>query len=190
MKTRQMQPGQWSELQTDQVYSGRYLNVWRNRVSDPLGALKTWEVVERSDSVIMIYLQGEKLKLVRVFRYPTNEPSWEFPCGGIDSGETPEEAAARELAEEAAVLNVSLTRIGAFYPVPALMKQRCFVFVASHRNSASFQEETSGAPAVAEYESASFTAVEIQGMITNGEITDGFTLCATAIFLAQQNHLM
>ena len=34
------------------------------------------------------------------FRYPLNDFCYEFPAGLIDEGETPEEAAIRELKEE------------------------------------------------------------------------------------------
>lgn len=38
--------------------------------------------------------------------YGVNESSWQFPQGGIEPGESPEQAARRELAEETSVVSV------------------------------------------------------------------------------------
>lgn len=52
-----------------------------------------------SGVAILPVLAG-KLGLLRVFRYPLGLWSWEAPRGMIDAGESPRQAAVRELAEE------------------------------------------------------------------------------------------
>jgi ADP-ribose pyrophosphatase len=57
----------------------------------------------RADGVVIypIYRQDpEKLVLLRQFRYPVNDFIYEVPAGLVDVGETPEQAAVRELKEE------------------------------------------------------------------------------------------
>ena len=44
--------------------------------------------------------EGEKIVLIRQFRYPLNAYVYEFPAGLVEKGETAEEAGKRELYEE------------------------------------------------------------------------------------------
>lgn len=46
-----------------------------------------------------IVVHGDRVLMVRR-RISEGELMWQFPAGGIEAGETPEEAAARETAEE------------------------------------------------------------------------------------------
>ena len=167
----------WEELSSDSVYDGRFLSVKRNNITDPQGKQKTYEIVERSDLVSVVTVLNNQLTLIRVVRYPTNEVSWEFPSGLIDAGETPEQAAIRELGEEAAIENVSMKNIGVLRPLPALMRQSCFVFLATQS-----QDQCQESQLIAEFETKSVTTEEMQKMISNGEITDGCTLSAFSIF--------
>lgn len=41
-------------------------------------------------------------------RRDINEPSWQFPQGGVNAGESPENAAFRELAEETGIKSVKI----------------------------------------------------------------------------------
>lgn len=43
---------------------------------------------------------GEEVLMLRTYRYPVNRYGWELPGGGVDDGEEPRDAAAREAAEE------------------------------------------------------------------------------------------
>ena len=63
------------------------------------------------DSVVMILTDptGEKLLLNREFRMAVGDWIYSFPAGLIDPGETPEEAAARELREETGLTLRSIT---------------------------------------------------------------------------------
>jgi 8-oxo-dGTP pyrophosphatase MutT (NUDIX family) len=43
---------------------------------------------------------GEEVLMLRTYRYPVNRYGWELPGGGVDDGEEPRVAAAREATEE------------------------------------------------------------------------------------------
>jgi 8-oxo-dGTP diphosphatase len=53
-----------------------------------------------STATVMAYKNGKLLLLKRGEGAPWNPGKWDFPGGGIDEGETPKEAAAREALEE------------------------------------------------------------------------------------------
>lgn len=53
-----------------------------------------------STAVVIAYKNGQALLLKRGESAPWNPGKWDFPGGGINKGETPKEAAAREALEE------------------------------------------------------------------------------------------
>ena len=64
-----------------------------------------------------------KLILVRQFRHGSDEITAELPGGIVDDGETPEEAAARELEEESGFRAGKITLLGRINPNPALFEK-------------------------------------------------------------------
>lgn len=53
-----------------------------------------------SAGVIVFYREGDDCRFLLLRSRQTRRPLWEFPKGGVDEGETLEEAALRELQEE------------------------------------------------------------------------------------------
>lgn len=69
--------------------------------------------------------------VVEQFRHGIEGPTWE-PAGGlIDPGETPEDAARRELVEETGHQAMELRSLGWVHPNPALSNNRCHFFLAT-----------------------------------------------------------
>ncbi len=56
------------------------------------------------------------IPLVRQFRPCVEDYTWEFPGGTLDPGESAEEAARRELREEAGLRVIEFRYLGNFYP--------------------------------------------------------------------------
>ncbi len=92
-------------LGKEQIGAGNWLYLSRLRYLGHDGVERTWETAGRNNShgavVIMATVKetGE-LILIRQYRPPLDQYVIEFPAGLIDSGETPETAALRELREE------------------------------------------------------------------------------------------
>src|SRR5215470_16269648 len=89
----------------------------------PDGARKTVtrQCLERGDSVAVLLVdRGRRtVQLVEQFRYATLSKgpgvTVEVAAGMLEPGETPEVAAAREIAEETGYTDIALERIAAFY---------------------------------------------------------------------------
>jgi 8-oxo-dGTP pyrophosphatase MutT (NUDIX family) len=73
-----------------------------------------------------------RLVLVEQYRHPGEGTFIEFPGGSTDPGrrEDPKKAAARELREETGFVSKRWQYLGFHYPNPALLTNRCHVFLA------------------------------------------------------------
>lgn len=88
-------------LESQQVFSGRLLNVFRDSVLLPDGKETSREYIKHPGAAVVIpYLDDNKIVMVKQFRYPIGAVMLELPAGKIDPGESPAETIRRELAEE------------------------------------------------------------------------------------------
>jgi ADP-ribose pyrophosphatase len=88
-------------LASEELFQGRLLALHRDRVRLPDGQESVREYVVHRDAAVVIPLLDERTVLmVRQYRYAAGKHTLEFPAGKIDEGETPEQAARRELLEE------------------------------------------------------------------------------------------
>ena len=102
------------------------------RRSPTSGRVHEFLRLDAPDWVNVVALTAEgRLVLVRQFRHGTGRETLEIPGGAVDPGEAPEQAAARELAEETGHRATSLTLIGVVEPNPAFLSNRCWTYLAT-----------------------------------------------------------
>ncbi|WP_102126957.1 NUDIX hydrolase [Deinococcus planocerae] len=89
-----------------------------------------WEVVRHADAVAILALNdaGEML-FVRQRRRAIDDSTLEAPAGLIDDGESPEEAARRELQEEVG-LDGDMELLTRFYSSPGFCDEELYVLQA------------------------------------------------------------
>jgi ADP-ribose pyrophosphatase len=71
-----------------------------------------------------------KVYLVKRYRYATNTVGLELVTGAINEGETPLEAAKRELCEELKLETPEWIELGSVYPFPDKVDQQESLFIA------------------------------------------------------------
>lgn len=89
------------------------------------------EIVERADCAAILALneRGQML-IVRQHRPAAGCATAEIPAGLLDAGETPAEAALRELREETGFA-AELKPLGSVWVAPGFCRQRAHLFLAS-----------------------------------------------------------
>jgi ADP-ribose pyrophosphatase len=90
----------WRKLEERVVYE-RFRRIVSRAFELPDGGIADFEVTDGPDTVAVLALtEDDQVVLVREFRPGPEELILELPGGLIDPGQTPEEAARRELLEE------------------------------------------------------------------------------------------
>ena len=87
-------------------------------------------LVDHPDSVVIVAVEGDQVLCVRQTRRGPGKDTLELPSGKIDPGESPLEAAARELAEECALGADEWQELGSFWAVPAYSTEFVYIYEA------------------------------------------------------------
>src|SRR5512144_1661772 len=91
----------WRTTSTRPIYRNRWIDVREDMVELPDGHTTVYGVVECSECVgVLPFLDRDTVLLVGQYRYVARDFFWEIPTGGQHPGETIQEAAQRDLAED------------------------------------------------------------------------------------------
>jgi ADP-ribose pyrophosphatase len=164
------------------VFEGRALKLRVDKVKLPGGRQTTREIVEHENCVAIVALDdADNILLVRQFRKPVEKELVEIPAGGIDPGESPEDAVRREMREETGFLPRKLTKLGGFYSSPGFCTEYLHLYLASDLVESPLQAEDS--------ESISLVRVplaKIPGLIASGTICDAKSIAGLLAFREYQ----
>lgn len=173
------------KLKSEETVLDGYLPVVKGIHVDELGQeVPRMKVVRPDASAVLLYNTDTQLfTLVKQYRYPIGGLSTEIIAGKVDVGETPEEAAIREVHEEVGYLitEESLKRIVSISPSPGYVQETIHIFSATVSNA---DKVSQGGGLAGEHEDISlveYKAIELLNAIEAGEIVDSKTICAVTI---------
>jgi ADP-ribose pyrophosphatase len=121
-----------SPLESQEIFDGRVVHLFRDEVRLPNGERAVREVIRHGGAVCVVPLtqQGEVVCVCQ-YRYPHAKVLLEIPAGKLDSKEEDhEEAARRELAEETGYTAKELIPLGKFYPACAYSDETIWMYLA------------------------------------------------------------
>jgi len=116
-------------IESRRIYSGG-INLRRDRFSLG-GKVIDKEIVEHQDSVGIVAVNGSDVILVTQYRRAAGRVLLEIPAGKMEKGETPRQAAIREMAEEIGCSG-KLTPLLKWYLAPGYSTELMHVFVATN----------------------------------------------------------
>jgi ADP-ribose pyrophosphatase len=106
-------------LASRRIYDGKVVNLRVDTLRGPSGEPHDVEVVEHAEAVVVIVRpKPSEMLLVRQYRHPLARENWEVVAGGMNPGESPEDAAARELREETGYVAHRITRLWSAFSAP------------------------------------------------------------------------
>lgn len=128
-------------------------------------------------NVLPITPEGQAI-LIRQWRHGINEITWEIPGGMIDHGETPEEAAARELREETGFVAERVEYAGSVATNPAFFSNRCHTCIAYNCRKTAEPSFDAGEDITTHLVPLSeLRAMALRGEITHSLVIAAFYLC-------------
>jgi 8-oxo-dGTP pyrophosphatase MutT (NUDIX family) len=165
---------QWEVVRSEQgpnlvLFQARYDWVRNPRNEKSIKAV----VLESADWVYVVAITLEKKVVVeRQYRFGVEKTTMEIPAGIIDAGQTPEQAAVRELKEETGYTSASWKYLGWVETNPTFMNNRCHQWLA-------LDVVKTHSPELDEGEAISVTELsleEIHYEIEQGRMRDSLTM--------------
>lgn len=160
-------------LSARQVYDNPWISVVEHQVLSPQGRPGIYGVVKfKNQAVGVIPYQDGKIWLVGQYRVPLGAYSWEIPEGGAPYGEDPVEGARRELREETGMDAGSLRYLTTIWTTPGFTDEQIRLYLATDLTAGETRHDAD------EFmEMVRLPLSEALGMVRDGAITDGKTIC-------------
>ncbi len=170
------------------VYEGPVFGIRRDQVIEPSGVRTTREVITHPGSVVVLpVLPDGRIVLIQQYRYAARQYLWELVAGRIDPGETPKEAAARELIEETGFRAKRLRVFLDVFPTPGFLEERMFILLAEGLTAGEAEPEEDE-----KIISRAYSRKQLEEMIRGGKLRDAKTVAGILFyfrFLSPQNRV-
>ncbi|WP_422936513.1 NUDIX hydrolase [Sinomonas sp. P47F7] len=152
-------------------------NPWFSVVRQADGDRLWYRVLRPDSSMVIARTRRDVFVMLKGARDTTGTRDFfEFPCGAIEQGESPSEAAIRETLEETGHRIRGLLGLGNFVEAPGISPAVCHVFTASSASVSS--------PELEDGETWKVELVSYEQLLmyaATGAIVDGGTLAAIAM---------
>lgn len=119
-------------LDEEMIYQGRVFDLVRAHFRLPNGKEPTFDLIKHHGAVVVVPVDQEgNIWFVRQFRIGAGQELLELPAGLLETGESPEVSAAREIQEEIGMAPTRLEKLCEFYMVPGYSTEKLVAFLAT-----------------------------------------------------------
>lgn len=170
-----MPPKAWKTLSSREIYENKWMRLREDIAEMPDGRTTVYGVCTFGQCVgVLPFVDADHVVLVRQYRYVQREDfRWEMPTGGIKPGETPEQAAERELGEEAGYYAGRLLPISVYYTSKSICDETAHLFLGYDLTQNNLPPDDTEF-----FEIQTFTFADVLRMVRANEIRDGMTVTA------------
>lgn len=171
----------WKKLASKVVFEHPRMTLIEDTVELPNGVQVPYlKFAKKNDSATVLCVSGDKILLQKEYSYPTGEVLYQFPGGKTEQGETPLQAASRELAEEAGLKPGEMAELGWYYVDNRRTSAKMYVFLAT-----GCEEVIAKGGDIEEEITSHWTPLDaIEGMIRSGEIVNYSVLAAWSMYVS------
>jgi ADP-ribose pyrophosphatase len=164
----------WERRSTRQVYQNKWISLREDIVELPDGRTTVYGVVTCSECVgVLPFLDPNTVLMIKQYRYVAKRVTWEMPTGGMHRGESREDAAQRELAEEIGYRAGKLIWLSTLQTSKSVMDETAHLFLGEDLVKVELP------PDETEFiEVRPFPFTEVLRMVLRSEITDSMTIIA------------
>jgi ADP-ribose pyrophosphatase len=118
-------------LKRDVLFQNRIYRLVRSVIRHPGHDAVVRDCIEHPGAVAIVpFLPGNRIVLIRQYRFAVRGDLWEIPAGTLEAGEAPGACARRELMEEIGYRAGRLEKLGVFYTAPGFCDERMHLYVA------------------------------------------------------------
>ena len=175
--------GKWKSLCSEYIIKRPWLTARRDKIELPDGRIiPEFYVLEYPEwvNVIAITTDG-KFVMERQYRYAADSTNYEIPCGVMEQGETPLEAAMRELKEETGYGGGQWRELMCISANPTSMTNMTHCFVATGVEKVSDQH----LDATEELEVHLLSQDEVQALLRNNEMIQSLMIAPLLRFFME-----
>ena len=164
----------WERKSTRQIYQNNWISLREDLVELPDGHTTIYGVVTCSECIgVLPFLDPNTVLMVKQYRYVAKRVTWEMPTGGMHPGESREEGAQRELAEEIGYRAGKLIWLSTMHTSKSVLDETAHLFLGEDLVKVELPPDDT------EFiEVRPFPFKEVLQMVLRGEITDGMTIIA------------
>ncbi len=174
--------GPWLIEESVQKYKNAWLEVSEDKVIRPDGGTSTFATVRMKPGVSVLAMDDlNEVYLTSEYRYAVERESIEVVSGGIDEGEPPLLAAARELREELGIEATQWSNLGQVDPFTSVIHSPATLFLA--RKLSFFDSEPEGTELI---KVLKFDLSQAVRMVMDSEIKHG----PSRVLILKANHFL
>jgi ADP-ribose pyrophosphatase len=178
-------PDGWKIDSMKKVYASDLLEVYEDNL-DINGKVKIYIRGIRKDySTIVPFVSNDAILIIRSYRHLVDSVEIEVPSGYVDEGETPKEAAIRELKEETGYVANDVISLGYYTLDYSMFEQKGNLFAAYGL----FKEGNQSLGIMENIQIETMSVKEIRQLLYEGKVLNAATIVALYRALDHHEHL-